>query len=275
MEYARSAQLPPGGLRLHYLHRQQRSAARGCDGGSPEGQPDRGRGAQRQSQFRRPHQSAGESQLPRIAAAGGGLRAGRHDGYRHGQRFAGAGSDGQPVYLRDIWPTNEEVAATVRSAVTAGMFEHEYAHAFDGDKNWQSLQVPTGEIYQWDDASTYIKKPPYFENMADPDRSDPGSAPDAGAGAVGRFGDHRPHFAGGFDSQGQPGRPVPDRAGRTAGRLQLLRGAARQSRGDGARHAGQHTPAQSTGAGHRRRRDAPPAGWRADVDLRRLDEVSA
>ena len=64
----------------------------------------------------------------------------------------GQGSDGQPVYLRDIWPTNEEVAATVRSAVTAGMFQHEYEHAFDGDKNWQGLQIPTGEIYRWDDA---------------------------------------------------------------------------------------------------------------------------
>jgi aconitate hydratase len=48
------------------------------------------------------------------------------------------------------------------------MFEHEYAHAFDGDKNWQSLAIPTGGIYHWDDTSTYIKKPPYFDNMADP-----------------------------------------------------------------------------------------------------------
>src|ERR1035437_4779041 len=48
------------------------------------------------------------------------------------------------------------------------MFEHEYAHVFDGDKNWQSLSIPTGGIYQWDDTSTYIKKPPYFDNMVDP-----------------------------------------------------------------------------------------------------------
>jgi aconitate hydratase len=80
----------------------------------------------------------------------------------------GEGSDGQPVFLRDIWPTNEEVAATVRAAINRGMFEHEYAHAFDGDKNWRSLSIPEGGIYRWDDASTYIKKPPYFENMADP-----------------------------------------------------------------------------------------------------------
>ena len=80
----------------------------------------------------------------------------------------GIGSDGQPVYLRDIWPSNEEVAATVRTAVNRGMFEHEYAHAFDGDKNWQSMQIPTGGIYRWDEKSTYIKKPPYFDHMVDP-----------------------------------------------------------------------------------------------------------
>jgi aconitate hydratase len=80
----------------------------------------------------------------------------------------GVGSDGQPVYLRDIWPTTEEVAAAVRSAINRGMFEHEYAHAFDGDSNWQGMTIPTGSIYQWDDSSTYIKKPPYFDKMVDP-----------------------------------------------------------------------------------------------------------
>jgi aconitate hydratase len=80
----------------------------------------------------------------------------------------GEDSAGQPVFLRDIWPTNEEVASTVRAAINRGMFEHEYAHVFDGDKNWQSLAIPTGGIYQWDDTSTYIKKPPYFDNMVDP-----------------------------------------------------------------------------------------------------------
>ena len=80
----------------------------------------------------------------------------------------GEGADGQPVFLRDIWPTSEEVAATVRSAINRGMFEHEYAHAFDGDQNWQSLSIPTGGIYQWDETSTYIKKPPYFDDMVDP-----------------------------------------------------------------------------------------------------------
>ncbi|HXB68900.1 MAG TPA: aconitate hydratase AcnA [Candidatus Acidoferrales bacterium] len=80
----------------------------------------------------------------------------------------GIGSDGRPVYLRDIWPSNEEVAATVRAAVNRGMFEQEYAHVFEGDQNWRSMRIPTGGIYQWDEKSTYIKKPPYFDHMVDP-----------------------------------------------------------------------------------------------------------
>ena len=80
----------------------------------------------------------------------------------------GADGAGKPVYLRDIWPTNQEVQDTVRAAVNRGMFEHEYAHVFDGDANWQAMPVPTGNTYEWDDLSTYIKKPPYFDKMVDP-----------------------------------------------------------------------------------------------------------
>jgi aconitate hydratase len=83
----------------------------------------------------------------------------------------GQDSNGQPVFLRDIWPTNEEVRNTVRAAINQGMFEREYAKAFDGDKNWQSLKIPEGNIYKWDDHSTYIKKPPYFDEMVDPKNS--------------------------------------------------------------------------------------------------------
>ena len=80
----------------------------------------------------------------------------------------GNDTSGQPVYLRDIWPTNEEVRSTVGMAIERGMFQHEYAHAFDGDGNWQSMPVPTGSTFQWDGQSTYIKKPPYFDKMVDP-----------------------------------------------------------------------------------------------------------
>jgi aconitate hydratase len=80
----------------------------------------------------------------------------------------GQGSDGKPVYLRDIWPTNEEVRSLVRQVVKRDMFQHEYGQVFEGDANWKGMSVPTGEIYVWDEHSTYIKKPPYFEKMVDP-----------------------------------------------------------------------------------------------------------
>ena len=80
----------------------------------------------------------------------------------------GNGKDGKPVYLRDIWPTPEEVDSTVRATINAEMFRTEYETAFDGDSNWKHLPVPTGEIYVWDSTSTYIKRPPYFDKMIDP-----------------------------------------------------------------------------------------------------------
>jgi aconitate hydratase len=80
----------------------------------------------------------------------------------------GTGSDGAPVYLKDIWPSPQEVDATIRSTINAEMFRSEYEKAFDGDANWQHLPIPTGSIYEWDEKSTYIKKPPYFDNMVDP-----------------------------------------------------------------------------------------------------------
>jgi len=83
----------------------------------------------------------------------------------------GVDPSGQPVYLRDIWPSNEEVASTVRASIDQEMFRTEYAKAFDGDANWQGMSIPTGNIYQWDNDSTYIKRPPYFDNMVDPETS--------------------------------------------------------------------------------------------------------
>ncbi len=74
---------------------------------------------------------------------------------------------GNPVYLRDIWPTTAEVAAAV-SAVTPEMFRHEYAQVFAGDLNWQAMTVPAGSAFAWDPGSTYIKRPPFFEMAADP-----------------------------------------------------------------------------------------------------------
>ena len=77
----------------------------------------------------------------------------------------GNGSDGKPVYLSEIWPTPQEVEATVRKAVTTEQYRKEYSEVFEGDAHWKAMKVPEGDIYQWDDKSTYIKLPPYFENM--------------------------------------------------------------------------------------------------------------
>jgi aconitate hydratase len=78
----------------------------------------------------------------------------------------GNGSDGKPVYLRDIWPTPQEVEATVRASVTSEQYRKEYSAVYEGDAMWQSMPVPKGDLYQWDPKSTYIKLPPYFENMS-------------------------------------------------------------------------------------------------------------
>jgi len=77
----------------------------------------------------------------------------------------GSDAKGKPVYLRDIWPTPQEIEKTVREAVTSEMYSKQYAQVFEGDAHWKSMPVPAGDIYQWDPKSTYIKKPPYFDNM--------------------------------------------------------------------------------------------------------------
>ena len=77
----------------------------------------------------------------------------------------GVGSDGQDVYLKDIWPTTAEVAQTVEECLQADMFRSSYATVFDGDQNWQNLDVPKGDTYAWDDSSTYVQKAPYFDGM--------------------------------------------------------------------------------------------------------------
>ena len=77
----------------------------------------------------------------------------------------GEDQDGHPVYLRDIWPSAREIADLVADNVDSRMFASSYASVFDGDDNWNGLDVATGETYAWDGASTYVKHPPYFQGM--------------------------------------------------------------------------------------------------------------
>jgi aconitate hydratase len=77
----------------------------------------------------------------------------------------GTDKAGKPVFLRDIWPTPQEIESTVRASVTTSMYLRQYGAVYEGDAHWKSLKVPEGDLYQWDSKSTYIKLPPYFENM--------------------------------------------------------------------------------------------------------------
>ena len=77
----------------------------------------------------------------------------------------GTGKDGAPVYLKDVWPTPDEVSTVMASAITEEMFETEYGKIFDGDKYWKTMPAPTGPMYEWDPASTYVQEPPFFKEV--------------------------------------------------------------------------------------------------------------
>ncbi|MEB2360000.1 MAG: aconitate hydratase AcnA [Bryobacterales bacterium] len=80
----------------------------------------------------------------------------------------GTDQQGKNVYLKDIWPSTEEVQKMVAGSVRAEMFEKEYSQVFEGDDQWKSMETPTGELFQWQADSTYVKHPPYFEKMVEP-----------------------------------------------------------------------------------------------------------
>ena len=77
----------------------------------------------------------------------------------------GDDQNGNAVFLKDIWPTAEEIAEVVQSAISSDMFTKDYATVFEGDHRWQSLATPTGNTFEWDAQSTYVRKPPYFDGM--------------------------------------------------------------------------------------------------------------
>ena len=77
----------------------------------------------------------------------------------------GTSKDGKSVFLRDIWPTQQEIEEIMTESVRAEMFQQQYAHVFEGDDLWRSLPSPTGDLFEWEESSTYIKHPPYFEDM--------------------------------------------------------------------------------------------------------------
>ncbi len=182
----------------------------------------------------------------------------------------GEGSDGEDVYLKDIWPTTEEVADLVESSVHEEMFKKSYGSAFEGDERWRSLQIPEGDRFAWADDSTYVRRPSFLEDIPKEPSTPARHRGRARARQARRLGHDGPHLPGRLDQGRLAGGQVPAGARRREEGLQLLRLPPRQPRGDGARHVRQHPPAQPARARHRGRRHAPHAGRRGDVDLRRV-----
>lgn len=98
----------------------------------------------------------------------------------------GKARDGNPVYLKDIWPSNHEIQEFIAEHVTRDLFERKYAEVFTGDENWRAVKAPEGETYAWDSGSTYVQNPPYFAGMS----KQPSAVDDIrGARILGLFGD--------------------------------------------------------------------------------------
>jgi len=98
----------------------------------------------------------------------------------------GTGKDGQPVYLKDIWPSAEEIRATIAKAITPDMFRAKYSNVFKQNQRWNDIDVPEGTLYEWDKNSTYIQEPPFFEGL---DGNAPGIADIRGARVLALLGD--------------------------------------------------------------------------------------
>ena len=130
----------------------------------------------------------------------------------------GQDTDGNDIFLKDIWPTNREVAETIDRCVTPAMFRERYADVFKGDENWQTIQVSGGLTYDWDSSSTYVRNPALFPGHDGRARRGRGHFGRPFPRPARRFGDDRPHLARRRDQGGRPGRrlsqDLPDPAAR-------------------------------------------------------------
>ena len=213
---ARRARVQPRRLRLHDLHRQQRSAARAGVVDRQGQEPRRRVGAVGQSQLRGTHPVAGARQLPGVAAAGRRLRARRQDADRSDQRAA-RHRHGRPAgaSCATSGRREREIQETMLASVQREMFQRAVrATSSTATHRWQSLAVPQGERFDWDADSTYIRNPPFFDGLTLEPPPQTGSARRARARAARRQRDDRSHLAGRFDPGRQPGGEVADRARR-------------------------------------------------------------
>ena len=229
---------------------------------------------ERQPQLRGPHQPRREDELPGLAAAGGGLRAGGDDGHRPARRAARAGlrrrrrlPQGHLALRRGGRASWSRRPCTRRCSARPTTTSSRATSAGSG------LEIPEGDRSPGTTTRPTCAGPSFLEDIPE----EPTTPEDIeGARVLAKLGDSvtTDHISpAGAIKKGTPAGAVPERERRRAARLQLLRLAARQPRGDGARHVREHPPAQPDGAGHRGRLHAPHARRRGDDDLRRLDQV--
>ena len=140
----------------------------------------------------------------------------------------GKDTEGNDVFLRDIWPSNHEIAEILRETITREMFTTRYGDVFKGDEKWGGIDAGSGQTYGWDSTSTYVQNPPYFDDMT----MEPDAIEDIEGARIlslfRRFHHHRPHLPRRRHQGRQPGRQLPARASGAPDRVQLLRRAARQ-----------------------------------------------
>ena len=175
----------------------------------------------------------------------------------------GKDKTGLPVYLKDIWPTQQEVAESIAKGLSSESFRKEYATVSDGDANWQGLSFPTGDVYRWEPDSTYIRKAPYFGGMT----KTPAPVTDIlGARVLAVLGDSvtTDHIspAGSIKANGPAGKYLAEHGVKLA-----------DFNSYGSRRGNHEVMVQQACAGHRGRRHTPASRGRTDVDLRRQREV--
>ncbi len=187
----------------------------------------------------------------------------------------GTGKDGRPVYLRDVWPSNKEIVEIVGANLSREQFLKRYGEVFRGPKQWQDL-AGGGEgeaTYRWSDGSTYVKTRPISRaSRWSRCRWSTCAAPAFSLFSADSITTDHISPAGSIQEI-LAGRRVSARAPDPTARVQQLWRAARQSRGDDARHVRQHPPQERDGAGRRGRGDETLSGRRGDADLRRGDAL--
>ena len=166
----------------------------------------------------------------------------------------GTGSDGQPVYLKDIWPTSQEIQKFIVENITRELFLDRYADVFNGDASWRAIATAGGETYAWDDKFNLRAQPALLRgHQSAPDRHHRHQGR-AHPRAVRRQDHHRPHLARRLHQAGVARRRIPAGAQRGGRRLQPVRHPPRQPRSDDARHLRQHPHQEPHGARCRRQR---------------------